>query len=132
MHCGIVSVPEPGFSPYTFAGVRGPVSGGTFLSSDITAGSRPSSLMQVNAVLTFKFTDNLNIKKLRLEIKGKFMKRELIDILCCPMCKGDLELDVTEENEKEIVRGNFHCKKCSEDYPIDDGIPNMLPPELRE
>jgi len=32
LRCGIVSVPEPGFSPYTFAGVRGPNGGGTFLS----------------------------------------------------------------------------------------------------
>jgi uncharacterized protein YbaR (Trm112 family) len=74
----------------------------------------------------------LKIKKLRLELKGEFMKRELMDILCCPMCKGDLELNVSEENEKEILKGILHCGKCKEDYPIDDGIPNMLPPELRE
>ncbi len=60
------------------------------------------------------------------------MKRELMDILCCPMCKGDLGLEVTEENEKEIVKGTLNCKKCNENYPIDDGIPNMLPPDLRE
>jgi uncharacterized protein YbaR (Trm112 family) len=55
-----------------------------------------------------------------------------MDILCCPMCKGDLVLEVTEENEKEILKGTLFCKKCDEYYPIDDGIPNMLPPELRE
>lgn len=60
------------------------------------------------------------------------MKRDLMDILCCPMCKGDLVLEVAEGNEKEIVRGTLYCKKCDEYYPIDDGIPNMLPPELRE
>ncbi len=60
------------------------------------------------------------------------MKRNLMDILCCPMCKGDLVLNVEEENEKEIVKGTLYCGKCNEYYPIDDGIPNMLPPELRE
>ncbi|MFA4957418.1 MAG: methytransferase partner Trm112 [Candidatus Methanoperedens sp.] len=60
------------------------------------------------------------------------MKRDLMDILCCPMCKEDLVLEVTEENEKEILKGTLFCKKCDEYYPIDDGIPNMLPPELRE
>ncbi len=60
------------------------------------------------------------------------MKRDLMDILCCPMCKGDLVLEVMEENEKEIIKGTLYCGKCNEYYPIDDGIPNMLPPELRE
>jgi len=31
------------------------------------------------------------------------MKRDLLDILACPLCKGDLTLEVFEENEKEIV-----------------------------
>lgn len=61
----------------------------------------------------------------------KIMKKELLDILCCPMCKGNLILKITEENEKEIVNGTLRCKKCEEHYPIDDNIPNMLPPELR-
>ncbi|VVB92409.1 Trm112p-like protein [uncultured archaeon] len=60
------------------------------------------------------------------------MKRDLMEILCCPMCKSDLVLEVTEENEKEIVKGTLFCGKCNEYYPIDDGIPNMLPPDLRE
>lgn len=60
------------------------------------------------------------------------MKRELMDILCCPMCKGDLVLEITEENGKEILKGTLYCGKCREYYPIEEGIPNMLPPELRE
>ncbi len=60
------------------------------------------------------------------------MKKELMDILVCPVCKGKLVLTITEENEKEIVKGTLFCGKCNEYYPIDDGIPNMLPPELRE
>jgi len=59
------------------------------------------------------------------------MKRDLMDILACPMCKGDLELKVEEEND-EIIMGTLYCAKCDESYPIEDGIPNLLPPDLRE
>lgn len=55
------------------------------------------------------------------------MKRELYDILCCPVCKGDLELVVTEENDVEILTGALICHACSVTYPIDEGIPNLLP-----
>jgi len=57
------------------------------------------------------------------------MKKELMDILVCPMCKGDLELTVDEENEREIVTGCLYCVKCDIRYPITDTIPNLLPPE---
>lgn len=60
------------------------------------------------------------------------LKRELMDILACPVCKGDLVLNATKENDKEIVSGTIYCSKCDEHYPIEDGIPNMLPPDLRE
>jgi uncharacterized protein YbaR (Trm112 family) len=59
------------------------------------------------------------------------MKRNLMEILACPVCKGDLELTVVEENEKEVVKGSLFCKKCSQTYPIEDTIPNLLPPDLR-
>jgi len=54
-----------------------------------------------------------------------------MDILACPVCKGDLELTVDEENEKEIVAGSLHCSKCDVRYPIVDTIPNLLPPEKK-
>jgi uncharacterized protein YbaR (Trm112 family) len=60
------------------------------------------------------------------------VKKELMDILACPMCKGDLELNVEEEDEKEVVTGSLFCAKCNERYPIVDSIPNLLPPDLRD
>jgi len=60
------------------------------------------------------------------------MKRELMDILVCPVCKDKLELSVEEENEKEIVTGSLHCSKCNTHYPIVDTIPNLLPPDQRD
>jgi len=59
------------------------------------------------------------------------MKRDLMEILACPLCKGSLELSVEEENEKEVVKGSLYCRSCSVTYPIEDTIPNLLPPELR-
>ena len=56
------------------------------------------------------------------------MKRSLMDILCCPVCKGDLTLQVDEENEKEILEGVIRCAACRVEYPIHEGIPNLLPP----
>jgi len=55
------------------------------------------------------------------------MKRELLDILACPVCKGDLELNVEEENEREIIGGYLYCQKCNARYLIRDAIPNLLP-----
>jgi len=51
-----------------------------------------------------------------------------MDILCCPVCKGDLVLTVTEEDEKEVLEGELRCATCKADYPIHEGIPNLLPP----
>lgn len=59
------------------------------------------------------------------------MRRDLMEILACPICKGELQLTVDEENEQEIVAGSLFCPKCNERYPITDTIPNLLPPELR-
>ncbi len=46
------------------------------------------------------------------------LPRELLDILVCPACKGDLEYDQT--NQK------LACNACRLRYPIEDDIPIML------
>jgi len=58
------------------------------------------------------------------------MKKELMEILVCPVCKGKLELSVTEENGQEIVSGSLACPACGVDYPIVDTIPHLLPPDV--
>ena len=42
--------------------------------------------------------------------------KELLEILACPACKGDVQL-----KEDKII-----CMKCKRKYPIKDGIPIML------
>jgi len=62
-------------------------------------------------------------------MKGSSMKKELMDILACPVCKGELQLDVGVENEREVVSGSLYCSKCDVRYPIADSVPNLLPPD---
>ncbi len=59
------------------------------------------------------------------------MRKDLMDILACPMCKSELQLTVDQEEGDEVLKGVLYCAKCDEPYPIDDGIPNLLPPDLR-
>jgi uncharacterized protein YbaR (Trm112 family) len=60
------------------------------------------------------------------------MRKDLVEILACPVCKSPLELSIDEENGDEVIQGKLTCAKCPEDYPIEDRIPNLLPPDLRK
>lgn len=60
------------------------------------------------------------------------MRHDLLEILCCPVHKTDLKLTVRKETEEEILEGTLRCETCRFDYPIEDGIPNLLPPEMHE
>jgi len=59
------------------------------------------------------------------------LKKDLMEILACPVCKGELELRVEVEEGDEVITGALVCSQCPETYPIDDEIPNMLPPAMR-
>jgi uncharacterized protein YbaR (Trm112 family) len=58
------------------------------------------------------------------------VKKDLLDIICCPVCKSDLEITVEKEEGDEIIEGYLTCTKCHNRYPIKDGIPNLLPPGI--
>ncbi len=60
------------------------------------------------------------------------MRDDLMEILCCPLCKGDLTLKVTKREKGEIEAGTLTCTKCATTYPIEEGIPNLLPPGERD
>ncbi|MBF0189093.1 MAG: Trm112 family protein [Magnetococcales bacterium] len=51
------------------------------------------------------------------------MDKELLDILVCPLCKGDLEHDT---DTQELI-----CPRDKLAYPIRDDIPVMLVDEAR-
>jgi uncharacterized protein YbaR (Trm112 family) len=60
------------------------------------------------------------------------MKEDLMDIICCPLDKHELEAEVETRDGEEILDGQLVCTECGEAYPIEDGIPNLLPPDMRE
>jgi uncharacterized protein len=57
------------------------------------------------------------------------MKRELLDILACPVYKGEPALTVKKETEWEIIAGALLCRRCGITHRIVDCIPHLLPPE---
>ena len=59
------------------------------------------------------------------------MRKQLMDILACPLCKGELSLNAVSIDGEEIVEGTLTCPSCEEEFPIEEGIPNLLPPEMR-
>lgn len=60
------------------------------------------------------------------------MDEDLMDVVVCPLDKSDLDLDVGEREDDEIVTGTLTCTECGETYPIEEGIPNLLPPDMRD
>ena len=48
------------------------------------------------------------------------LDEELLEILVCPKCKGELEYR-TEESEEALL-----CHECRLRYAVEDGIPVML------
>ena len=51
------------------------------------------------------------------------VSKELLDILACPKCKGELRLNQTEDG--------LICERCRLLYEIRDGIPIMLIDEAK-
>jgi uncharacterized protein len=60
------------------------------------------------------------------------VKPDLMEILCCPLDQGDLKLVSRRTEGTEVLEGTLTCAKCGTEYPIEDGIPNLLPPDERD
>jgi uncharacterized protein YbaR (Trm112 family) len=60
------------------------------------------------------------------------LKQSILEILACPVCKGQLTLDIKQEKDGEIISGSLYCSQCNHNYPIIDSIPNLLPPDYKE
>ena len=56
------------------------------------------------------------------------MKKTLVDILACPVDKAPLVLTIEQEKDGDVLKGGLRCTRCGHVYPIDKGIPNLLPP----
>lgn len=60
------------------------------------------------------------------------MRIEMIEKLCCPFDKADLELNIIKRNGDHIEEGFLTCSVCGRIYPIVKGVPIMSPDEYRE
>lgn len=61
------------------------------------------------------------------------MKLSLMDKLCCPFDKHDLELKIIAKDlNDEVKEGMLTCKQCKRYYPIVFGVPIMSPDEYRQ
>lgn len=66
------------------------------------------------------------------------LRTDLLNILACPVCRGALILEAEiialddTPDAGEVLTGTLTCPACPETYPISDGIPNLLPPDLRD
>ena len=59
------------------------------------------------------------------------MRTDMMEVLACPMCKVGLTLQVSAQVGDEITGGMLTCDRCPEEYPVEDGVPNLLPAEYR-
>ena len=57
------------------------------------------------------------------------MRRNLLDILACPCCRGRLTCGATSEDDGGIVSGTLDCAHCARSFPIVNGIPRFVPAE---
>ena len=55
----------------------------------------------------------------------------MMEVLACPMCKTGLTLQIASQEGNEITAGTLTCQECPEKYPVEDGVPNLLPAEYR-
>jgi len=54
------------------------------------------------------------------------MKKEILDILCCPNCKHDLRLFKKEEVNNEVIDGILKCADCQKSFEIIKSVPRMI------
>ncbi|NOZ82051.1 MAG: Trm112 family protein [Candidatus Micrarchaeota archaeon] len=50
------------------------------------------------------------------------MDKELLEILACPKCKGDVKFE----------KGKIVCERCRLKFPVENGIPVMLVEEAEK
>jgi len=78
------------------------------------------SLSSCNAKIIYQLTETV-----------VHMKRWVLDVICCPECRGNFILSETKGNDIDITEGILTCIKCGRTYPISDGIANLLPDAMR-
>ena len=58
------------------------------------------------------------------------MKTTLLDYLRCSLCQHALALTETPNPSEIITQGVLRCTGCGHEFAVENGIPNMLAPQL--
>ena len=51
------------------------------------------------------------------------MRPSLLELVNCPACNGQLEVEATEVSGLEVLSGRLVCKYCGQSYPIERRMP---------
>jgi len=55
------------------------------------------------------------------------MKTELLRLLCCPSCSGDLVVLGGLERDDQIESGRLGCKGCAAEFVVERSVPRFVP-----
>lgn len=58
------------------------------------------------------------------------MKEDLIPLLSCPICHGELHWTINKRNGDHIEEAEAYCEDCAASYPVHKGIGGFLTPDL--
>src|SRR5882724_11914836 len=100
--CRIVHTTEPSQAPAGDSGHQ--------------AGQRPSPLR----------LDRPDLKWREAIDSPSFMRREHLSLLCCPECRGALELVDSAEHDARVETGSLRCVRCHSNYSIVRHIPRFV------
>lgn len=54
------------------------------------------------------------------------MNKKILNILCCPICKKNFNIEIKTEDENNIIDAKLYCNKCNTIYLIENSIPNLM------
>jgi uncharacterized protein len=60
-------------------------------------------------------------------MRGETMRKEHLDIICCPVCRGEMDLQVIKTSRDEIIEGTLTCDTCKNQYFIRNGTAYLVP-----
>lgn len=55
------------------------------------------------------------------------MRLALLELVCCPLCKGDLDVLTLAPGESSCENAVLCCRVCNSLYPVIAGVPRLLP-----
>lgn len=58
------------------------------------------------------------------------LREDSVEFMRCPLCNGELVLNVEKTEGEEVSSGFLQCSVCKKEYKICHGIPDFMLPEL--